>query len=180
MDQGIREATRDEADLLARLIRDAFRTVADRFGFTPETWPKHAAFTPPERIVQLMDEGFRYFILRQSGRPCGCIALRRISPDPSRPCDARPRAAGRPVEVETVHLRHLAVLPAHRGRGLGQALLEHAIAEARRLGACRMTLGIVADDLPLRHWYERRGFTVTGTESYDGMPCLVTWMAMTL
>ena len=180
MGHTLRLATRDDAPLLAALVRDAFRPVAEEFGFTPENWPRHASFTPPERILELMDDGHRYVILECGGAPCGCIAYRYVASDPSAPPDARPRVAGRPVEAATLHLRHLGVVPAWRGRGLGRALLEHAVAEGRRLGARQVTLGIAAVDLSLQHWYERRGFTLTETLPYDGMPCQVTWMALAL
>ena len=44
----IREATRDDAPLLLRLIQQSFQTVYDRLGLTPENFKHHASlFGPP-------------------------------------------------------------------------------------------------------------------------------------
>ena len=52
----------------------------------------------------------------------------------------------------------IAVHPAHRGAGLGSALMRRAFAEARRHGARRLTLEAEADDRRLVDWYAGCGF----------------------
>lgn len=56
------------------------------------------------------------------------------------------------------YLAELYVAPAHRGRGLGRALLEAAIALARQRGADRMDLGTSETDTAARALYESVGF----------------------
>jgi ribosomal protein S18 acetylase RimI-like enzyme len=175
----LREADRADAVLLARLIRRAFATVAARQGITRAAWPSFAAFTPASRVRELMDAGFRYVILEDGGRPVGCVCMRRLDPDPSLSPDTR-GAAGWPVLARTVHVRHLAVLPEARGRGLGGRLLAHVVSRARRCRARRVTLGIVGPDKELQSWYARRGFQVLETASYNDLPCTVTWMVRNL
>ena len=79
-----------------------------------------------------------------------------------------------------MELRRLAVLPAHRRKGYGRTLVDHVVAQARRLGAPRVTLGLWATDPELRRWYERQGFAVTEAKHYDDLPLPVTHMAMDL
>lgn len=57
------------------------------------------------------------------------------------------------------YLAELYVVPALRGRGIGRALLEAAIALAREEGADHMDLGTSEDDVAARKLYERCGFT---------------------
>ncbi len=57
------------------------------------------------------------------------------------------------------HLDELYVAPASRGRGLGRALLEAALATARRAGASRIDLGTSTDDTAALSLYESAGFT---------------------
>jgi ribosomal protein S18 acetylase RimI-like enzyme len=57
------------------------------------------------------------------------------------------------------YLAELYVVPQLRGRGLGRALLEAAMAVARERGADRMDLGTSEDDAAARRLYERLGFT---------------------
>lgn len=57
------------------------------------------------------------------------------------------------------YLAELYVVPERRGAGLGRALLERAMDEARARGADRMDLGTSEDDVAARALYERMGFT---------------------
>jgi ribosomal protein S18 acetylase RimI-like enzyme len=57
------------------------------------------------------------------------------------------------------YLAELYVVPSRRGRGLGRALLEAALDEARGRGADTMDLGTDETDTTARHLYERLGFT---------------------
>ncbi|MBE3100540.1 MAG: GNAT family N-acetyltransferase [Planctomycetes bacterium] len=157
----IREAGRQDAPLLLGLIRESFETLYRRVGLTPANFSRHAAHMGTDWVLEQMDGGNRFFILEDLGVPCGCVALR-------------------PAQAGAVELRRLAVLPAHRRRGCGQALVAHVVAEARRLGARRVTLGLWATAPELRRWYERRGFTITETKTYPDLPLAVTHMAMDL
>jgi len=57
------------------------------------------------------------------------------------------------------YLAEMYVVPPLRGRGLGRAVLQAAIDEARRLGADRMDLGTSETDVAARQLYESMGFT---------------------
>lgn len=57
-----------------------------------------------------------------------------------------------------LNLHDVAVLAAHRGRGVGHALLEAAEAHAREHGCCKLTLEVQDDNTPARKLYERFGF----------------------
>jgi len=56
-------------------------------------------------------------------------------------------------------LAELYVTPAGRGRGLGRALMEAALTEARRRGADSMDIGVDEPDHVARRLYESLGFT---------------------
>jgi ribosomal protein S18 acetylase RimI-like enzyme len=64
------------------------------------------------------------------------------------------------------YLAELYVVPHRRRQGLGRALMESAIAEARARGADSMDIGVDEPDLPARRLYESLGFTnrVGGSE----------------
>jgi len=57
------------------------------------------------------------------------------------------------------YLAELYVAPARRGQGLGRALVEAAIREARARGADTMEIGVDEPDLAARNLYESLGFT---------------------
>jgi ribosomal protein S18 acetylase RimI-like enzyme len=73
---------------------------------------------------------------------------------------------GRPTPVPSnahvLMVRGLAVDPDRRGAGIGRALVEAAVAEARARGARRLTLRVLAPNAPARAVYAAAGFVVEG------------------
>jgi GNAT superfamily N-acetyltransferase len=154
----IRRVTADDVEVLAHLIRAGFEDVAVRFGLNENNCPKHPSNYTVDRVLQDLERGVRYFIEEEEGEPVGCVGL---------------EDAGEGV----FYLERIAVLPEHRGRGLGRALLSHATSRARDLGCRRMEIGIISDDVWLREWYSRAGFVVTGHKCFEHLPFEVTFMA---
>jgi ribosomal protein S18 acetylase RimI-like enzyme len=56
-----------------------------------------------------------------------------------------------------VNIHDLAVLPGHRGAGIGKALMAAIETEALKRGACKVTLEVLSGN-PARHLYERQGY----------------------
>ncbi len=56
-----------------------------------------------------------------------------------------------------VNIHDLAVLPGHRGAGIGKALLAAVEAEALKRGACKITLEVLSGN-PARRLYAREGY----------------------
>jgi ribosomal protein S18 acetylase RimI-like enzyme len=57
-----------------------------------------------------------------------------------------------------LNIHDLAVLPAHRGRGAGSALLAAAQEQALAEGCCKLTLEVQDDNAPARRLYASFGF----------------------
>lgn len=57
-----------------------------------------------------------------------------------------------------LNIHDLAVVPRHRGKGVGLALLRAAEDYARREGCCKLTLEVQDDNTPARGLYQRFGF----------------------
>jgi ribosomal protein S18 acetylase RimI-like enzyme len=56
-------------------------------------------------------------------------------------------------------LETLAVLPGHRGQGIGSALVERMHEELRRLGASHFVVSVIASNADAVRFYERLGLT---------------------
>ena len=97
-----------------------------------------------ERYAELLESG-EVTVLLVGDRPEGFAQLRFRRSVYSRSLDA--------------YLEELYVVPPRRGEGLGRALLEAAIEEARSEGAARMDLGTSETDVAARGLYESAGFT---------------------
>lgn len=66
------------------------------------------------------------------------------------------------VRPDDIELRRIYTLRVTHGSGLGPALLEKAVAEARQRGCRRLLLGTHPDNMRARRFYERNGFEVIG------------------
>lgn len=154
----IRNATRDDIPLLATIIRDSFRDVADRFDLTPENSPTHPSNCTAEWIEKAFDEEITYYILETDGVPCGCAALEQANPN-------------------VCYLERLAVLPQFRCRGCGEALVNHVCGEAEKLGAKHVEIGTIAEHTELNEWYEKLGFRLKSTAEFEHLPFRVTLMS---
>jgi putative acetyltransferase len=122
-------------------VRALFEEYWKSFGFTPcfqnfgeELAGLPGAYAPPEGRLALA------FI---NDQPAGCVALRRLDAQRAEP-------------------KRLYVRPAFRGCGVGRALLEWVMAEARAAGYTELvgdTMPVMKDALAL---YDRMGFERIG------------------
>lgn len=157
----IRPTNADDIQVTADLIRRACATVAERFGLTPENCPKSPAFYTEDRVRDDLTRGVRYYFLEDDAEVRGCAALEQAKPD-------------------VCYLERLAVLPEHRSRGYGTALVRHALEQAREIGVQRVEIGIISQDVELKAWYHRFGFVLTGTKTFEHLPFVVAFMAREL
>jgi N-acetylglutamate synthase-like GNAT family acetyltransferase len=153
----IREATLDDIDVLARIIRESFRDVAIRFSLTLQNCPKHPSNCTTSWIESDMTRGVRYFILSQGGNPIGCVGLETPS-------------------IVVCYLERLSVLPEMRRKHHGIKLVQHALGLAASKGGYKVSIGIIAEQIELKKWYQRLGFTEVQTKSFPHLPFQVCFM----
>ena len=151
-------ATQKDIALLTKIIRTSFRDVAEHFGLTQENCPRHASNCKVDWIGKDMNRGVTCFILEEKGRAPGCVALEKAN-------------------SELSYLERLAVLPDRRRHGLGRALVDHVLAEAKRNGAKRLNIGTIAEQSELGNWYRKIGFVETETKEFAHLPFRVRFMS---
>jgi N-acetylglutamate synthase-like GNAT family acetyltransferase len=154
----IRAGTQKDIGVLTEIIRSSFRDVADRFGLTQENCPKHPSNCTVDWIQEDMDRGVTYFILEDNGFASGCVALELAGP-------------------KLCYLERLAVRPPRRRRGFGRALVNYVLAEAKRSGAHRVSIGVIAEQTELKNWYQKIGFIEAKTKEFAHLPFRVTFMS---
>ncbi len=155
----IREINKKEIPDCVEVIRKSFMTVADEFGFTRENAPRFTAFaTTEERLVyQLEQEQRLMFAYYSDGGMVGYYSLLKQN---EKECE----------------LNNLCVLKEYRHKKIGEQLLQHSVAEARKMGCSQMNIGIVEENVKLRKWYEAYGAEHIGTEKYDFFPFTCGYM----
>ena len=153
----IREVRKEDLPACVQVIRQSFATVAEEFGFTPENAPRFTAFaTTEDRLVWQFVHGRPMVAFWEENRIAGYYSLE--------------------VKETTCELNNLCVLPDYRHGGIGKALLQNAFARAKDAGCHNMHIGIVAENLRLRKWYEENGFVYTREEKFDFFPFTCGYM----
>ncbi|KJY27898.1 MULTISPECIES: GNAT family N-acetyltransferase [Streptomyces] len=146
--------------------RTVFEVESSATGFAlrevPVDPPLHKVFPPdepeePEAADEPEEDGTghaRTFVALDGGTLCGFAAVRYA------PWNRR-------LTVEDIE-----VAPAHRGRGIGRALMDLAAGFARERGAAHLWLEVSSVNAPAVHAYRRMGFTLCGLDTalYDGTP----------
>ena len=158
MSAKIRICREEDAQVLAETVRRSFQDVAGRFGLTQENASRHPSNCTADWIRKDMECGVTYLAIENMNHIVGCIALERAN-------------------TEVCYLERLAVLPNHRGRGFGKALVDHVLSEAKRLGVNYVSIGIIAEHTELKDWYKRLGFVEGESKGFPHLPFGVTFMA---
>lgn len=144
----LRTATLEDAELIARLTREAWagRVAPDSSGH----------FESAEKVERDLAEGGG-IIMEVGGEPVGSVrwfpVFVRLE-DGSR--------AG-PVAWE---IARLGLLPAYRGRGLSTWLMNEVTMRATINGIEELRLAVRDDQLQLIRWYERQGFFIDPSITY--------------
>jgi len=71
-----------------------------------------------------------------------------------------------PTDGDDTELRRIYTLPLAQGTGLGTALMDRAVADARTMGKRRLLLGVLGSNTRARAFYERHGFAIAGRRQY--------------
>ena len=157
----IRPAQQDDAPVLARLIAESNKDVAERFGLTQANCPKHPSFCQPDWLAADFARGELFFIAYEDNDPVACVATEYPS-------------------SELAYLNRLAVLPAFRRRGIGQHLVGFILERARAHGAKTVSIGVIGEHGELQSWYSRLGFSSGETKRFPHLPFSVKYMAYAL
>ena len=147
----------DDIPAAAEVIRQAFATVAEAFDLTEENCPTNGAFLRDAALAEEQERGTGLYGLSDEDGLSGCMALKR-------------------KDEATFSLEKLAVAPWSRNRGYGRALVAHAVEEVRRAGGGTICIGAMYENRKLVRWYERQGFSITGTRKFAHLPFVVCFM----
>ena len=129
----------------------AFRTLNEEWitkYFTLEAEDRETLNNPVRSILL---KGGHIFMAYAGAEAVGCVALI-------------------PMQNGVYELSKMAVSPHLRGRGLGRRLLQHAIAQARSIGASSLFLGSNTRLKDAVHLYESVGFRHVKPETLPPMP----------
>ena len=71
------------------------------------------------------------------------------------------------LKDDAMGINDIAILPKYQSKGFGSALMQFAKEEAKRHNCKKIRLGMIDDNLKLKTWYEKHGFTTVKLVKYD-------------
>lgn len=145
----------------AKVIREAFYTVAEEFNITKENAPSNGAFIEAGALKKLADKGVKLFDVMQGGEMIGFFALEE---------------AGEGV----YYLEKLAVIPAKRHNGIGRMIMDFAAEYVKRNSGRKISIAIVDENAVLKRWYLDYGFTQVRLKEFEHLPFTVCFMELTV
>jgi len=150
----IRPGTASDAALLAELGERTFiESYAEAIGEPVVAFAKKR-YGEAQQAAELADPRVTFFIASVGAQPAGYAMLRVGAPP-------LPYAAERPVELSRLYLEKR-----WTGRGVGAALMDGCLDEARRRGHDVLWLSVWEHNTGARRFYERYGFELIGSHPF--------------
>lgn len=138
---------------LAKLLNEAFSTVAKEFGLTKENCPTNNAFIAAEDLKSQLADTRVFYGYEDKSKMIGFIAIERSSRDP-----------------DTFYIEKVAVHPTFRHQHIGRKLMDFASERIKELGGKRISIGLIDSNIVLKKWYHNQGYSFVEVKTYEHLP----------
>lgn len=145
----------DELSVLAQIGEKTFRQT-----FASSNEPKNfeayldKAFSQKQLLLEIENPEASFTFAKVDGKVVGYLKTNRA------------RAQSDKVEGKTLEIERIYVDADAQGLGLGKALFEHALEEAKAIGADAVWLGVWEDNPNAIEFYARQGFREFGEHEF--------------
>jgi len=156
----IRIASISDVKIINSIIIQANTPIALKYNIDSDNGKSHPSNCKESWIIENINNSVYYFICYIDQNPVGVVASK--------------------LKLETITMKHLAVLPDFWGKGIGTQLVFHIIKYGKTLGAKSINLGVISCNLKLQDWYNHLGFTLYRSKNIKGLPYKVSFMKMSL
>jgi len=150
-------ANNKDIGILADIVSESNKDVAELFHLNIHNAPKHPSFCKPEWIVAEMERGQKYFIYTDEGVALGCVAFEQPNEN-------------------TAYLNRLSVLPKYRKKGIGSSLVSYILDFSMERRVSEVSIGIIAEHAQLILWYQNLGFRKGTLQKFEHLPFNVLYM----
>ena len=153
----IEKTQENDVEILASLISQSNKDVADLFALNINNAPKHPSFCTPEWVLSDLERGQEYFLFTKDGIAQGCVAFEQ-------------------ADANIAYLNRLSVLPKYRRTGTGSLLVNHILHYAKEKRTASVSIGIIAEHTQLKQWYLKLGFKAGEIKKFKHLPFDVLYM----
>lgn len=148
-----RDCSIDDIAAVDRIFRQSFCDTFAHLYRDQDLKAFLAQFAPEAWAAEIGSPDFAFYLAEADGVPVGYV---KLGPSALPVAQAGPR----------IELRQLYILERWHGRGIAAALMDWALAEARRRGAEELLLTVYTENERARRLYERYGFEEVGPYAF--------------
>jgi len=143
----------NDFDTLAKLLNEAFFTIAEEFGLTKENSPTNNAFITSDELKAQLIESREFYIYVNTDKLVGFIAIEKaLTPS------------------DTFYIEKLAVAPDSRHLGIGKQLMDFASNRIVELGGKCISIGLINSNTVLKAWYNQQGYAECSVKAFEHLP----------
>lgn len=143
------------------IMQLGYENTAIQFGMTEENCPYRGRTRLPYDILEKeYNSGCQMYVYRLDTELVGFLSLI--------------------IDKQEMHINDIVIVPTYQNNGFGSELMQFAMEQAKEKGCKKIVLGMVHDNTPLRHWYEKFGFRTTKLRKYEKVTYTVGTMELEL
>ena len=145
--------------VLAKLLNEAFGTVAKEFGLTKENASTNSAFITSDELKAQLIENREFYTYVDKGKNIGFVAIEKSLTAP-----------------DTFYVEKLAVIPDYRHQGIGRLLIDFASNRIAELGGIYISVSLINSNTVLKSWYSQQGYVECSIKTFEHLPFDVCFM----
>ena len=143
----------------AKVLNEAFGTVAEELGLTKENCPTNSAFITSDELKAQLTENREFYVCKYNSEIVGFIAIEESLTEP-----------------DTFYIEKLAVIPSYRHLGIGLHLMDFASNRISEFGNKRISIALINSNIVLKNWYSKQGYTEVLVKKFEHLPFDVCFM----
>ena len=145
--------TRDDFDLLSKLLNDSFATIAKDFGLTIKNCPTNNAFITSTNLKSQLSNNKEFYFYETNKSIVGFISIEKSKHNP-----------------KTFYIEKVAVHPDFRHKGIGKHLMCFAENRIKKLNGYQISIGLINSNSQLKEWYSKQGYHEIEIKSFEHLP----------
>ena len=157
----IKPIRREQLPVCLEILKRSYEKTATTFGMTEENCPYRGRTRLPLGVMEKeFDDGYFMYGYVHDDQMVGFLSMQK--------------------KENEWDIQDIAVLPEYQDRGYGNELLLFAKEVAAKSNCRKISLGMVHDNIPLRKWYQNRGFEVVKLINFEKVSYTVGIMELSL
>ena len=157
----IKPIRREQLPVCLEILKSSYEKTAVTFGMTEENCPYRGRTRLPLDVFEKeFDDGYFMYGYVRENQIVGFLSIQK--------------------KENEWDIQDIAVLPEYQNRGYGSELFHFAKEIAAKSNCRKISLGMVYDNIPLRKWYQDRGFEVVKLTNFEKVSYTVGIMELSL